>query len=161
MIAIPFLISIVGLLAAIAIPNFVKARAQAQENAQHAAAQMATKTIMLTRATNQLVGTTSDTRTVGVWSDTTVLPGEKFRQITRLPDGETTGADAPLFSRSKAGKLSTSTSFTWWFKEEDGFGAAEAEAATAQIREHWTQTPLTFKSSVPREVFCVTNEHGA
>jgi hypothetical protein len=37
MIAIPFLISIVGLLAAIAIPNFVKARAQAQENAQHAA----------------------------------------------------------------------------------------------------------------------------
>ena len=42
MIAIPFLISIVGLLAAIAIPNFVKARAQAQENAQAAAAQLAT-----------------------------------------------------------------------------------------------------------------------
>ena len=42
MIAIPFLISIVGLLAAIAIPNFVKARAQAQENARRAAAQMAT-----------------------------------------------------------------------------------------------------------------------
>ncbi len=34
MIAIPFLISIVGLLAAIAIPNFIKARAQSQENAQ-------------------------------------------------------------------------------------------------------------------------------
>ena len=42
MIAIPFLISIVGLLAAIAIPNFVKARAQSQENARRAAAQMAT-----------------------------------------------------------------------------------------------------------------------
>jgi serine/threonine protein kinase len=36
-IAIPILISIIGLLAAIAIPNFVKARAQAQENVQHAA----------------------------------------------------------------------------------------------------------------------------
>jgi len=41
MIAIPFLISIVGLLAAIAIPNFVKARAQAQANAQQAAKQLA------------------------------------------------------------------------------------------------------------------------
>ena len=40
-IAIPFLISIVGLLAAIAIPNFIKARAQS-ENARRAAAQMAT-----------------------------------------------------------------------------------------------------------------------
>ncbi len=36
LIAIPFLIAIVGLLAAIAIPNFVKARARAQENARHA-----------------------------------------------------------------------------------------------------------------------------
>jgi type II secretory pathway pseudopilin PulG len=42
MIAIPFLISIFGLLAAIAIPNFVKARAQSQANARHAAAQMRT-----------------------------------------------------------------------------------------------------------------------
>ena len=42
MIAIPFLISIIGLLAAIAIPSFAKARAQSQENARRAAAQMAT-----------------------------------------------------------------------------------------------------------------------
>jgi tRNA A-37 threonylcarbamoyl transferase component Bud32 len=34
MIAVPFIISILGLLAAIAIPNFVKARQQAQANAQ-------------------------------------------------------------------------------------------------------------------------------
>ncbi len=39
-ISIPVVIAIVGLLAAIAIPNFVKARAQAQENARHAAAQL-------------------------------------------------------------------------------------------------------------------------
>ncbi len=37
LISIPILISIVGLLAAIAIPNFVKARARAQENARLAA----------------------------------------------------------------------------------------------------------------------------
>ena len=43
MIAIPFLISIAGLLAAIAIPNFVKARAQAQENARQAAQTQAAK----------------------------------------------------------------------------------------------------------------------
>ena len=41
LIAIPFLISIVGLLAAIAIPNFVKARAQAQANAQQASKKLA------------------------------------------------------------------------------------------------------------------------
>ena len=34
-ISIPVVIAIIGLLAAIAIPNFVKARAQAQENARH------------------------------------------------------------------------------------------------------------------------------
>jgi len=119
------------------------------------------KTIILTRATNRLVGTTTDTRTVQVWSDSTLLPGEKLRVLTRLPDGETVGGDAEVFLRYKAGHAGTSTSFSWWFKEEDGFGAAEAEAATAQIRDHWTQMPLIFKSSVPREVFCVTNGHGA
>ena len=42
-IAIPIVISIIGLLAAIAIPNFVKARAQAQENARHAAQMLVAK----------------------------------------------------------------------------------------------------------------------
>ena len=41
MIAIPIVISILGLLAAIAIPNFVKARAQAQANARQVSAPMA------------------------------------------------------------------------------------------------------------------------
>lgn len=36
LISIPFLIAILGLLAAIAIPNFVKGRVKAQENARHA-----------------------------------------------------------------------------------------------------------------------------
>jgi hypothetical protein len=42
MIVVIFSIAILGLLAAIAIPNFVKARAQSQANAQRAAAQLAT-----------------------------------------------------------------------------------------------------------------------
>ena len=130
---------------------------------QNSASQIAlpTKTIILTRATNSLVGNTTDTRTVQVWSDSTLLPGEKLRLLTQLPDGETAGGDANVFLRYKSGSAGTSTSFSWWFKEEDGFGAAEAEAATAQIRDHWTQRPLTFTSSVPCEVFCVTNGHGA
>jgi len=41
MISIPILISIVGLLAAVAIPNFLRARAQSQENARHAAQMLA------------------------------------------------------------------------------------------------------------------------
>ena len=42
MIIVIFSIAILGLLAAIAIPNFIKARAQSQENARRAAAQTAT-----------------------------------------------------------------------------------------------------------------------
>ena len=141
-------------------PRGVKIRYKLVQNGAPQIA-LPTKTIVLMRATNQLVGATTDTRTVSVWSDSTVLPGEKFRQTTKLPDGETVGGDASLFLMYKSGKAATSTSFTWWFREGDGFGAVEAEAATAQILEHWTQTPLMFTSSVPREVFCVTNGHGA
>jgi tRNA A-37 threonylcarbamoyl transferase component Bud32 len=119
------------------------------------------KTIVLTRATNQLVGASSNHWTVDVWSYSTLLPGEKFREVTRKPDGETVGTDASFFARSKSGTVDTSTSFTWWFEEDEGFGATEAAAAAAQIREHWTQRPQTFQASAPREVFCVTNSHGA
>jgi predicted Ser/Thr protein kinase/type II secretory pathway pseudopilin PulG len=45
MIAIPFLISILGLLAAIAIPNFVKGRAMAQENARKIALAQSVKAV--------------------------------------------------------------------------------------------------------------------
>jgi type II secretory pathway pseudopilin PulG len=45
MIAIPFLISILGLLAAIAIPNFVKGRAMAQENARKVALAQSAKAV--------------------------------------------------------------------------------------------------------------------
>jgi serine/threonine protein kinase len=146
-------------------PRGVKIRYKLVQNSSAQKISGFEKTIMLARATNKFVGTTTDTRTVSVWSDSNLLPGEKFRQTTRLPDGETVNADASWFSDyradRRAGKVTTSTVFNWWFKEADGFGVAEAEAATAQIREHWTQTPQTFKASAPREIFCVTNGRGA
>jgi len=118
------------------------------------------KTIMLTRATNRLVGTNTDTRSVDVWSETTMFPGERFRVIGSRPDGETDSDDAALFTTVRSGKVGTSTVFTWIFKEEDGFGAAEVESATAQIRDHLTKTPLMFKSSVPLKAFSITNQQG-
>jgi type II secretory pathway pseudopilin PulG len=56
MVSIPILISIVGLLAAIAIPNFVKARQQAQENARQAAHISAGQNVAGDVATNFYIG---------------------------------------------------------------------------------------------------------
>ena len=59
LISIPFLISIVGLLAAIAIPNFVKARAQAQVDAQHAAEILTQQNASFGVTTNFYIGQTN------------------------------------------------------------------------------------------------------
>ena len=59
LISIPFLISIFGLLAAIAIPNFVKARAQSQANARHAAEKLAAQNLSLGSTTNFYIGQTN------------------------------------------------------------------------------------------------------
>jgi type II secretory pathway pseudopilin PulG len=56
LIAIPFLISIVGMLAAIAIPNFVKARARAQESTRHAAEILAAQNNSFNLTTNFYIG---------------------------------------------------------------------------------------------------------
>jgi type II secretory pathway pseudopilin PulG len=58
LISIPILISIVGLLAAIAIPNFVKGRQLAQENARHAAQVLAAQNISSGSTTNFYIGQT-------------------------------------------------------------------------------------------------------
>jgi len=120
-----------------------------------------TKTIVLVRETNQLVGATTDTRSVGVWSDATVLPGETLRALTKRPDGEMVAHYGSLFTRIQSGNVTTSSSFGWILKEDEGFGAAQAESATTQIRERFTKRPLTLRASTPLEVFCVTNPHGA
>ncbi len=59
MISIPILISIVGLLAAIAIPNFVKARERAQANAQHATQMLAAQNNSFDSTTNFYIGQAS------------------------------------------------------------------------------------------------------
>jgi type II secretory pathway pseudopilin PulG len=59
LISIPFLISIFGLLAAIAIPNFVKARAQSQANARHAAEKLAAQNLSPGSTANFYVGQTN------------------------------------------------------------------------------------------------------
>jgi serine/threonine protein kinase len=59
LISIPFLISILGILAAIAIPNFVKARAKAQENARHAAQMFAAQNNSFDSTTNFYIGQTN------------------------------------------------------------------------------------------------------
>ena len=119
-----------------------------------------TKTILLTRETNQLVGATTDTRSVSVWSESTVLPGEVLRAIFRRPDGQWGTNRDSLFTRVRADKVSTSSSFNWIFKEEEGFGDIEAENAMAQIRDRFTRRPLTLKAFTPLELFCVTNPQG-
>jgi hypothetical protein len=141
-------------------PRGVKLRYKLVQDTKAPPMVVPTKTILLIRETNQLVGTTTDTRIVQVWSDSTLLPGESLRCVVKRPDGETNSAPALLFTRVQGEKVSTSSSFGWTFAEQDGFGAAEAEQATAQIRERCTRRPLTLKAFAPVELFRVTNQLG-
>jgi serine/threonine protein kinase len=78
MVVVIFLIAVLGLLAAIAIPNFIKARAQAQENARQAADQSNVKNLSASGETmdSQVVRDTADrlivknlsASLVGLWS---------------------------------------------------------------------------------------------
>ena len=120
-----------------------------------------TKTIVLARATNQLVGTNVNIRTVSVWSDSTLLPDEQLRALVKLPDGRMAEASSSLFIHRRLRKLDTSSGLSWFFEGVDGFGSAEAAAATAQVSELSTKRPLVLESSVPLEVFSITNRLGA
>jgi serine/threonine protein kinase/preprotein translocase subunit SecD len=141
-------------------PRGVKIRYKLVQDAKSPPVVVPTKTILLTRETNQLVGTTTDNRNVSVWSDSTLLPGESLRCVVKRLDGEMISSPATLFTRVQGEKVSTSSSFGWNFVEQDGFGANEAEQATAQIRERFTKRPLTLQVFSPLELFCVTNAQG-
>ena len=117
-----------------------------------------TKTIVLTRATNQMVGESGDVRTVGVWSDNYLQPGEALRVRVKTQEGEMQDTPASLFVQCQQGKVSTSSVFTWFLK--GAFGEKEAEAAVAQIRENKTERPITLASRQPVELFSVTNRFG-
>jgi serine/threonine protein kinase len=117
-----------------------------------------TKTIVLTRATNQLIGTAGDTRTITIWTDTLLFPSEKLRALVKLPDGQITDANSLFFTRCERNKVTTSSSFTWFLK--DGFDEAEAGAAVAHLRKFESGRPLVLTAARPLELFSVTNQQG-
>ncbi len=116
------------------------------------------KTIILTRATNAVVNAESNTRTVTVWTDSTVQPGERFHVVVRKPDGEIKDVPSTLFTQFTDGKTSTSSAFTWFF--DGSFTQNEVDAALAQIQKTWIERPVKLAVGKPLELFSVTNRHG-
>jgi len=119
-----------------------------------------TKTIVLCRATNQVVGTTTHTRSVNVWTDTRIFSDEKLSALMTGLDGQTVNLGASLFTSWFDRGADTSSVFTWIFNEEDGFGAFEAAAAAAQIVETMTRHPVALRDATPVKVFTVRNHSG-
>jgi serine/threonine protein kinase len=122
-----------------------------------------TKTVMLTRATNQWVGTGKETSSMGLWTDTTVNPGETLLALVKKPDGSLTDAHSLQFIQWQPDGVKTSTSLSWFFggNWSAGFGESEAEVALSQLREHWSDKPVTLTADKPLELFAVTNHSGS
>jgi hypothetical protein len=139
-------------------PPGVKIRYKLVQNGGASQTSLPTKTIMLTRATNQLIGASNDVRTVTVWTDTTVFPGEVLCGKQRLPDGQILDI-SPFFAITRSrGSFGTTCGFTWFFT--GAFGEAEAEAAVAQIRQTKSERPISLTADQPFELFSVTNRYG-
>ena len=134
---------------------------QGREKSSTIASSGPAKVIVLTRATNNLVGTTKDTRTVGVWSDSLLLPGESLKASSERTSAGALTDYSSFYVMNQNGKAKTSTGLTWFFQENDGFGASEADEATAQILDRMTQRPLSLIPGSPMELFRVTNRHGS
>ncbi len=118
------------------------------------------KIIVLCRATNQIVGTTTDTRSVDVWTDTKLSSDEKLSALVKGLDGQTVNLGSSLFTTWSERGVGTSSVFTWMFKEEDGFGAAEAADAQTQIEANLTRHPVKLRDATPVKVFSVRNHSG-
>jgi serine/threonine protein kinase len=121
-----------------------------------------TKTLVLTRATNNWVGDSQDVQNVGVWSDTTLDPGEALLALVKGPDGTMEDARALQFVQWQPDRVRTSTSLSWFFGKlyTPGFGESEAETAADQLRESMSEKPLKLTAGQPLEVFAVTNHSG-
>ena len=118
----------------------------------------AVKTIVLTRATNQLTGASNHVRTVSVWTDTTLFPGESLRAKVKLSDGRIEEAHSILFTMCSPERARTSCSLSWFL--EGAFENEEAEAALNQMRQNQSERPLALVAGRPLELFSVTNRHG-
>jgi serine/threonine protein kinase len=123
---------------------------------------LAVKTVVLTRATNELIDASNEVRTVTVFSDSMVQPGESISALVKRGDGQIGNAHSMLFINWQPDGTRTSCSFSWFFGGVlgQGFGRVEAEAAVAQLREGLTDKPLALTSGKPLEVFSVTNKSG-
>jgi predicted Ser/Thr protein kinase len=117
-----------------------------------------TKTIVLTRTTNQLIGASSDVRTVMVFTDTTVFPGEVLQARQRLPDGQLTDAPGSLHVNRTANGRGTSCSFSWFFKTP--FTEEDAAAAVIEISRNHAERPVVLTIGQPLALFSVTNKLG-
>jgi hypothetical protein len=122
-----------------------------------------TKTLVLTRATNQWVGATNEVQTVGVWTDAAVGPGEAIQTLVKYPDRPLAEAQSSLFVQWQSGVASYSSSLSWFVGRNwsPGFGEDEAQAAANQLRENWCNKPLTLVAGEPLELFAVTNRSGS
>jgi hypothetical protein len=120
------------------------------------------KTVTLTRATNQLVGASGEVRTVGVWTDSTIHPGETLSALVKQANGQLVDKGSTLFVNWQPDRMTTSSCFIWWFGGgyTPGFGHDEAEAAVTQLRDNWTEKPVVLIPDKPLEVFSVTNKSG-
>jgi|GEM_PF-897183 len=123
---------------------------------------LSTKTIVLTRATNELIDASNEVRTVTVFSDSMIQPGETVSALVKRGDGQIGNAHSMLFINWQPDGTGTSCSFSWFFGGVlgQGFGQAEAETAVTQLRNGLTDKPLTLTSGKPLEVFSVTNKSG-
>ena len=137
------------------------ARLAAQKNTRSLALP-AVKTVVLARATNQLVGTSDVIRTVTAWTDTTLQPGETLSALVKLGDGQLIDQSSQLFVNWAPDKFGTSCAFTWWFGNPNfarQFGLAEADAAVGQLN-NLSGKPVGLVCGNPLKLFSVTNGSG-
>ena len=122
----------------------------------------ATKTILLTRVTNNFVGQSQDLQTLTVWSDTTLSPGESLSAYVKHDDGKLLDLGSSEFIHWQPDQPRTSSCLRWWFGGhfETDFGPTEADAAAAQIRTSITNQVMKLTSGQTIPLFVVTNSSG-
>jgi serine/threonine protein kinase len=175
--AIVFL-AFLGLAAAIAIPNFVKARHHAQEVRRQSEAldrkeaariaeaikgANAPKTIVLTRPGNQKIEGSNDIYIVSMWTDSYLEPGEAISALVKQRTNKLhTGPTTLSFINWQPDNTHISSAFNWFFGGGMGlrFGSEEAQAAIDQLRTNFADKPTTLMPGKPLQLFSVTNEAG-
>ncbi len=137
------------------------AQTQSATNFSIAANSNPPKAIVLQRATNQLIDASNDVRTVTVWSDSYLEPGETISHLVKRGDNDVKKVGTGLtFLEWSPDGASLRSVFNWYFggTMEAGFGDAEANAAVAQLSD--TGGPVLLTPGKPRPVFSVTNNTG-